>query len=104
MRALPHSPTGLSFVPGCTSNCAAGAGVIFSGVYMRREAPTPAATGWLLDLAASNGPMLVVLRRDPVEAGAAAVGHLIDAGIAADAAQARDMVADADPQFVAVTW
>jgi hypothetical protein len=43
MRAHLHSPTGLAFVLCRTSNCAAGAGVIFSGVYMRREPLNPPA-------------------------------------------------------------
>jgi hypothetical protein len=69
------------------------------------QVPAPAAAAWLLNLTASSGgPMLVVLRRDRCEAVAAAVGHLLDAGIAADAAQAREMVADVEPQLVAVTW
>lgn len=68
------------------------------------QVPAPAAAAWLLDLTASDGPMLVVLRRDGAEAAATAVGHLLDAGIAADAAQAREMVADVEPQLVAVTW
>jgi hypothetical protein len=68
------------------------------------QVPAPAAAAWLLDLTASDGPTLVVLRRTRCEAAATAVGHLLDAGIAADAAQAREMVAETAPQLVAVTW
>lgn len=68
------------------------------------QVPAPAAAAWLLDLTASDGPMLVVLRRDRVEAAATAVGHLLDVGLANDAAQARGMVAATDVQLVAVTW
>ncbi len=68
------------------------------------QVPAPAAAAWLLDLTASGGPTLVVLRRDRCEAVATTVGHLLDAGIAADAPQAREMVADTEPQLVAVTW
>jgi hypothetical protein len=104
MHALPHSPDRLAFVSGCMSNCAAGAGVIFSGVYVPGQVPTPSAAGWLLDLTATGGPMLVVLRRDQAEAAAAAVGHLLDAWVAIDAGHARAMVGAAKPQLVAVTW
>ncbi len=68
------------------------------------QVPAPTATAWLLDLTASGGPMLVVLRRGRCEAVATAVGHLLDAGVAVDAAQAREMVANVEPQLVAVTW
>jgi hypothetical protein len=78
--------------------------VIFSGVYVPGQVPTPSAAGWLLDLTAAGGPMLVVLRRDRAEAAAAAVGHLLDAWVALDAGHARAMVAAAEPQLVAVTW
>jgi hypothetical protein len=96
--------TPLSSSAGRTKDCAAGSGLLFSGVYVRRQVPTPSAAAWLLDLSGSRGPLLVVLRRGDDEALAAAVGQLLDAGIATDAAQAREMVADVEPQLVAVTW
>ncbi|HKG03138.1 MAG TPA: hypothetical protein VKB03_08140 [Conexibacter sp.] len=68
------------------------------------QVPAPAAVAWLLDFTASDGPMLVVLRREQCEAKAAAVGHLLDAGIVVGVAEARKIVAEADAQLVAVTW
>jgi hypothetical protein len=92
----------------CTTHyphhCAAGSGLLFSGVYVSRQVPTPCAAAWLLDLTASDGPMLVVLRREQCEARAAAVGHLLDAGIVVGVAEAREIVARASAQLVAVTW
>lgn len=67
------------------------------------QVPAPAAAAWLLDLTASDGPLLVILRRTRCEAAATAVGHLLDAGIAGAPSQAREMVADSEPQLVAVT-
>jgi hypothetical protein len=89
---------------GRTQHCAAGASLLFSGVYVRRQVPTPSAAAWLLDLTERGGPLLVVLRRESDEAIATAVGHLLDADLAADPAQARELVADVKPQLVAVTW
>jgi hypothetical protein len=89
---------------GRTQHCAAGSGLLFSGIYAMRQVPTPSAAAWLLDLTASDGPMLVVLRREQCEARAAAVGHLLDAGIVVGVAEARKIVAEADAQLVAVTW
>lgn len=104
MRALPSSPCQPAHVPLHTRNCATNQGVIFSGIYVPGQVPTPSAAGWLLDLTAAGGPMLVVLRRDRAEATAAAIGHLLDAWVALDAGHARVMVAAADPKLVAVTW
>jgi hypothetical protein len=104
VRAHPHSPRHAADVPLHTSNCATNQGVIFSGIYVPGQVPTPSAAGWLLDLTAAGGPMLAVLRRDRVEATAVAVGHLLDAWVALDAGHARAMVAAAEPQLVAVTW
>jgi hypothetical protein len=87
-----------------THHCAAGSGLLFSGIYAMRQVPTPSAAAWLLDLTASDGPMLVVLRREQCEARAAAVGHLLDAWVAIDDGHARAMVAAVEPQLVAVTW
>lgn len=104
MRALPYSVRHAAHGPLHTGNCATNQGVIFSGIYMPGQVPTPSAAGWLLDLTAAGGPMLVVLRRDRAEAVAAAVGHLLDAWVALDAGHARAMVTAAEPQLVAVTW
>lgn len=104
MHPQPHSPSHAADGPLHTSNCAANQGMIFSGVYVPGQVPTPSAAGWLLDLTATGGPMLVVLRRDQAEAAAAAVGHLLDAWVAIDAGHARAMVGAAKPQLVAVTW
>jgi hypothetical protein len=94
-------------VPGPARNCEAERRLLFSVIVMIDtywQVPSPAATAWLLDLTAKGGPLLVVLRREHSAARAAAVGHLLDAGITVDAAQARELVADVDPQLVAVTW
>lgn len=97
------TPLGSS-TAGRTHHCAAGSGLLFSGVYVSRQVPTPSAAAWLLDLTASDGPMLVVLRREQCEARAAAVGHLLDAGIVGGVAEAREIVARATSELVAVTW
>jgi hypothetical protein len=68
------------------------------------QVPAPAGAAWLLDLTASDGPMLVVLRREQCEARAVAVGHLLDAGLVGGVAEAREIVAGGDVQLVAVTW
>jgi len=94
----------LSRSAGRTQHCAAGSGLLFSGVYVSRQVPTPSAAAWLLDLTASGGLTLVVLRREQCEARAVAVGHLLDAGIVGGVAEAREIVARATPELVAVTW
>lgn len=94
----------LSSIAGRTQHCAAGSGLLFSGVYVSRQVPTPSAAAWLFDLTRSGGPLLLVLRRDASEARATAVGHLLDAWVAIDDGHARAMVAAVEPQLVAVTW
>ncbi len=93
-----------SSLAGRTHHCAAGSGLLFSGVYVSRQVPTPSAAAWLFDLTRSGGPLLVVLGRDASEARATAVGHLLDAWVAIDDGHARAMVAAVEPQLVAVTW
>jgi hypothetical protein len=70
----------------------------------KRQLPHPAASAWLLDLTPADGPALVVLRLDPQDAADTAVGFLIDLGVVRDTARARSLIADLDPQLVAVTW
>lgn len=85
-------------------HCAHARRLLFSGVDVFGQVPIPSGAAWLLDLTASDGPVLVVLRREQCEARAVAVGHLLDAGIVVGVVEAREIVARATPQLVAVTW
>ncbi len=69
-----------------------------------RQLPAPAATAYLIDLAAVRGAGFVVLRLDEQDARTALVEHLLEIGTVSDAQDARELLADAPAEPVGVVW
>lgn len=71
---------------------------------MSRQVPAPAASAWLIDLAAVRGPQFVVLRLTANVAREALVEHLVSIGRVSDIDEARDLLTDSSAESVGVVW
>jgi hypothetical protein len=69
-----------------------------------RQVPAPAAAGWLFDLSAYRGPIIVILRQDENDAVSLLARHLLEIGAVRHADDARELIDDTAVESVGVVW
>ena len=79
-------------------------GVLFLGVSLMRQLPSPSAVAWLFDLGDVRGPWIVVLRDHEHEARERLAEHLVELGQAGDVRDAFELLEHVKPEHAGVVW
>ena len=82
----------------------ADARMIFCGVSLMRQLPSPSAVAWLFDLGDVRGPWVVVLRDHEDEARERLAEHLVELGQAADVRHAYELLENVEAEHAGVVW